>query len=96
MIKPVYSKPCFLSNVRTAVDCTGILGNVKILSLALLNSKVNYAIQYPQLFFLKSQIDESIISPAVYEQKITTKYGEKQPPIDSKQTRVLYNTPFAM
>ena len=76
----------FLSNVRTAVDCTGILGNVKILSLALLNSsniKVNSAIQYLQLFFLKSQMDESIISPAVYEHKVTIKYGEKQPPFVS-------------
>ena len=71
------------------VDCTGILGNFKILSLALLNSsniKVNSAIQYLQLFFLKSQIDESIISPAVYEHKITSKYGEKQPPFICKQT----------
>ena len=74
----------FLSNVCTAVDCTGVLGNVKILSLTLLNSKVNSAIQY--LFFLKSQIDKSIISPAVYEQKITPKYGEKQPPFVCKQT----------
>ena len=50
---------------------TGILGNFKILSLALLNSsniKVNSAIQYLQLFFLEFQIDESIISPAAYEQ----------------------------
>ena len=57
------------------MDCIGILGNVKILSLTLLNSEVNSAIQYLQLFFLKSQIDESI-SPAVFEQKITPKYGE--------------------
>ena len=68
------------------VDCTGILGNVKILLLALLNSKVNSVIQYLQLFFLKSKMDESIFSPAVYEQKITTKYGEKQPLFVCKQT----------
>ena len=80
----------FLSNVRIAVDCTGIVGNFKILSLALLissNIKVNSAIQYLQLFFLKSQIDASIISPAAYEHKITPKYGEKQPPFVYKQTR---------
>ena len=79
----------FLSKVCTVVDCTGILGNVKILSLAVLNSsniKVSSAIQYLQLFILKSQIEESIISPAVYEHKITPKYGEKQPLFVCKQT----------
>ena len=77
----------FLSNVRTAVDCTGFLGNFKILSLALLKSKVNSAIQYLQLFFLKSQTDELIISPTANEHKTTPKYGEKQPPFVCKQTR---------
>ena len=50
---------------------TGTLRNVQILSLALLHSpniKVNSAIQYLQLVFLKSQHDES---PAVYVHKFT-------------------------
>ena len=53
------------------VSGTGTLGNVQILSLAVLHSpniKVNSAIQCLQLVFLKSKNDES---PAVYVHKFT-------------------------
>ena len=66
-------KPCcccfvFFSNVNIG---TGTLRNVQILSLAELHSpniKVNSAIHYLQLVFLKSKTDES---PAVYVHKFT-------------------------
>ena len=53
------------------VSGTGTLGNVQILSLAVLHSsniKVNSAIQCLRLVFLKSKNDES---PAVYVHKFT-------------------------
>ena len=58
----------FFPNV---LSWTGTLGNVQILSLAVLHSpniKVNSAIQCLQLVFLKSKNDES---PVVYIHKFT-------------------------
>ena len=53
------------------ISGTGTLGNVQILSLAILRSpniKVNSAIQCLQLVYLKSKNDDS---PAVYVYKFT-------------------------
>ena len=61
----------------------------------LIKFKCNSAIQYLQLFFLKSQIEKSIIFPAVYEQKIIPKYGEIQASFVVNKHVVLSDSLFA-